>query len=324
MAKKSGIETLITALFYTNVWELSIEAMLLLCLALICCTTAIGFGFWLAIFLRSKHQYYNRPEFGVNKYLQLHLLTWWPHVYGVTLAFLAMGTPIGLLYLFLGGNKPETTYLGCFNNISGNFLHESSSRLIVRSGRYGLAFCILGGIILHQCIQLLSPRRGSTSEEARERISIQNKLNAGSPLHSIRSTYEFNLGYYRFAAAIVIIYCLFVIFFSFSKEYSSSRQLFYLGSISLIGEYLKRKIDVAMGTNKLIAVPFLIVIEVMNLFVARLSSSTFSQVDRACLPFFKLYYSLLLTYLFHFTFSFSKISYGSYFFVSWANYTCHR
>ena len=279
MPEKSGIETLIQALFYSNVWELSIEAMLLLCFALVCCTTAIGFGFWVAIFLRSKEQYkMNMPTFNVNMYFNLHLLTWWPHIYGVTLAFCAMGTPIGLLYLFLGGNQSDTTYLGCFNDVSGNFLHESSSRLIVRSGRYGLAFCLFGGIILNQCIELFSPRRKSRRDDDIERALIQKRINSGEPIHKIRSNYESNLGYYRFAAAVVIVYCLFVIFFSFSKEYSSSRQLFYLGSISLVGEYLKRKIDVSMSTNKLISVPFLIVIEVMNLFVARLSSSTFSQV----------------------------------------------
>ena len=49
--------------------------------------------------------------------------------------------------------------------------------------------------------------------------------------------------------------------FSLLLKPFSSRQLLYLIAITLMGEYIKRRIDITMKNDKLISTPFIIVIE---------------------------------------------------------------
>ena len=272
---KRGVYYLHATLFERDIWDISIPTFIFMCAMMVAGTVALGGGFWLSAKMRCKLE--NPPPI---RPLRMMSLDFQQAVVGVSIGMFGMALPVFILYLCMGGNKAQTSYLGLFNGVSGDFIHQSLSADIVRNGRYGLCFCVLGILILVECVKILVPKNISKRADEIQRcqairIASRKTLN-GNNLEN-----ESKIGFIRFTSGIVILYSLFVIFFSFSKEYSSSRQLMYLAGITMVGELLKKKI-LDSSDQWLLAVPFLVVIEIMNLFVARLSSHSFNQVYMHC------------------------------------------
>jgi hypothetical protein len=272
MSQREPIDYLYTVLFERDVWEIPISVFAIVSLALIASTAALAGGFWLNAKVRTT------PDNSVQlRYWNSFALLFPPAAKGVTLTVGCISLPILMLHVCLGGNHKDTTYLGLFNGLSGDFLHESLSAEVARNGRYGLCFCILGATILNHALQILAPLKMSAKEELLQRKKAIRTASM-MPLEGKHLFSESKFAYFRYITVVVIVYSLFVNFFSFSDEYSSSRQLMYLAAITMVGELVKKKLLDAIESEQLLAVPFLIVVEVMNLFVARLSSSNFRQV----------------------------------------------
>ena len=135
---KTAIEILVHNLTCVNIWDVNIVTMISLCIFLIFCTLGVGIGFLFAIKLRSSHFFMLTG----SSYFSLLRLTLGEACIGVTLAVSSILLPMAC-FTCMGGNRSETTLLGCFNSMSGDFLHSVGSTESVRGGRYGLCLCLI-------------------------------------------------------------------------------------------------------------------------------------------------------------------------------------
>ena len=184
---------------------------------------------------------------------------------GTTLAFLRIALCVVILYLCIGGN--DTEFLGIFNGVEGDFLSAglNGDATMVRGGRWGLSLTVLGCFFLREFFQEF------TAEQQRLHVKYINDTKymvVGGKIEV----------YFRDSTLLVTLYTLFVTFFSFSAEYSSSRQLVYLIIITIIGEWMKRFLRSAKGIDASLPIPFMMTIEIANLFVSRLSSNSFFRL----------------------------------------------
>ena len=223
-----------------------------------------GFSF----FIRLNTTLSEPPRFNYNELLVILLP---PAVAGTALGSIPPALPYLPMYVLIGGNTENTTYAGIFNSLSGNFLISPQSDEIVRGGRHGMCLCMLGVVLLTKCMQTLIPKIKSS----RYRLM---KWRFGSDNPNKDPIWLKSRAYFRSSAVTIIVYSLFVTFFSFSAEYSSSRQTAYFLVILFVGYVVKGRIKSINRIEALLSTPFLIAIEVMSLYVARVMTSDLSGI----------------------------------------------
>ena len=243
-------------LFDSEIWNLSFWALAVYGLVVILFSVLFVYGFYALAYLNSMLQW--KPPL---RYISLLMLLLRPPAVGVAYGIACLAIPTLLLYLFLGGTTKKTTYIGIFNSVSANFLLSPEPDETAKGGRYGLCLCMMAVVILTKCMQTLVPK-------PRKRSGIHDPNKNPSMLK--------DRAFFRSRTVIIVIYALFVSFFSFSAEYSSSRQTLYFLMILTIGSIVQGSIE--FEDDVLLMVPFSIAIKVMNLYVARLSSNSFSEL----------------------------------------------
>ena len=254
-----GVSNLLV-LLNEDIWNLSIGWVLFGCVATTLATASIAFGFWITN--RLMTHLVNPPNLNYFTFLSIWSVN---ALTGTTLAFLRIALCVVALYLCIGGN--DMKFLGIFNGIEGDFLNGgfNGDATTTRGGRWGLSLCVLGSFFLREFFHEF------TVEQQRLHVKYIND-----------TKYMFIGGkievYFRDSTLLVVLYTLFVTFFGFSSEYNSSRQLVYLIIITIIGEWTKSFLRSAKGIDASLPIPFMMTIEIANLFVSRLSSYSFFRL----------------------------------------------
>mmetsp|Transcript_7159 Transcript_7159/g.11389 ORF Transcript_7159/g.11389 Transcript_7159/m.11389 type:complete len:656 (+) Transcript_7159:101-2068(+) len=229
-------ESLVIAFFQdlweVDVWTLNFASLIALCSGLVCGMFIITYVCWYLpnYFLSKVVHKPESPWLGVARFL------FEPMLKGAFLSLCIFSLGFPLFYLLLGGAE-FSSVLG-IEHIAGDFLHNSLDTERTRGGRYGLLMLSLGVLgfrtlwehlsTCHQIQELLSGRTDVATD-----LTILERSVLEKQCRTIVKTYLSN------ATSIVIVYSTFVMFFNFSSEFQSSRQLLYVIMINAAGSKIK-------------------------------------------------------------------------------------